>query len=505
MLEFLVLGPFEIRRDGIVVPVRGARQRALLASLLLAGGRPVGTASLVASVWGASGDPRLGHSLHEAVSKLRRTLAEHGADGVIESRSGGAYAIVGREIRLDAVEFESLAEAAFAAGEPDLRAALFRKALELWRGDALADVTLEGDARAERDRLEELRARCARGSLDARLELGDAWGVVPELERLAAAAPYDESVRAQLMVALYRSGRQADALAVYQETRALLRDELGLDPGDELRELELRILRHDPELAGRPEGPAPRVARRRARRIAAGAAVGAAAVGAVLAVAAFQSGGGGSRAVFEDALRGDVDTGFWDLATLGAGVSIAPTGDGVRLTLAAHAAPADSSGVMKAHLASYCGLVGPFDVEVDYRLRAWPASNGVSVGMYAANADVLRRSLRGEHYVGTLTHHEPPDAGPARHLPTADTAGTLRITRTGDRLEEDVRGSGGWRRLFTTRAETPSPAAVYLEAWTNGTRFRHRQVEVEFSHFRLVSGTWTAQAFSAPPGGCPPT
>lgn len=506
MLELLLLGPFEVRRDGILVSVRGVRQRALLASLALAAGEAVPAATLIASVWGSADGPRAGHSLHEAISKLRRTLGEQGVGDLIASRDGGAYALASPGLRIDAVEFERLAADAF--GEPGLEARAHRlqQALDLWRGAALEGIALEGDARADGARLDDLRLRCTQAWIEARLELGDPEGVLPDLERLAAEHPYDEHLCEQLMLALYRTGRQADALNVYQRLRGRLHDELGLDPGERLRELERRILRHEPSLVPEAPPPTPPQSRRRIPRVVVAAGAAAAGIAAILAVVAFRPGAAAEHVVYADSLRGEVNAGFWDMATAGKGLSIRPTPDGVRLTLGAHATPA-ADGVMKAHLTSYCGLAGSFDVEVDYRLHDWPARNGVSVGMYAAFADVLRRSFGREDYVGTMTRVQPPDSGPARAVATVDDHGTLRIVRAGDVVLGEVRTGGAWRRLFRMRptgaTNGPNPVAVYLEAWTNADRFGHRQVSVEFSNFRLVSGTWEAPAFGGPPDGCP--
>jgi len=197
--------------------------------------------------------------------------------------------------------------------------------------------------------------------------------------------------------------------------------------------------------------------------------------------------------VFSDSLRGKlINTASWDIETVGAGPAVAPSPSGVRLTIPAHAAAAAGTGFIEAHLATYCWLTGPFDVEVDYRLLAWPPANGVSVGIYAAYGDLMRESTTagGEQYVGTVTHFVPPDRGPATRVDTKNLAGTLRITRVDNRLDEQVRTNSRWQRIYLSAPQTeyPDHVFVYLSAWTDTRRFAHREVDVAFYNFRILSG-----------------
>jgi DNA-binding SARP family transcriptional activator len=490
-VEFLVLGPLEVRVEASPLRISGGKQRALLACLLLAYGRPLTTGELVASIYGADADAAAVHSLHELVSKLRRTLGAVDLAELLQSAAGG-YGLDIDPSQLDARRFEDLLAQARAAGDPRVRADLFQRALQLWRGPALADTELEGEARAEVQRLEELRWAALGDSLDQELAAGGHMRAIAELERLTRLQPYNERFRGQLMLALYRGGRQADALRAYQEIRGLLADELGLEPTDRLRELERSILNHDPELLlAAARTPLRRPLRKRRRPlIAAVAAVAAIAVGAAVATGSF-GGEQASKAVFEDSLTGaDLNTKFWDVATFGTGPSVLPGHNGVLLTIPAHAASADPTGAIKARMSSYCTLAGEFDIQVDYNLLKWPAANRTGVGMYAAYADLVRESgPTGEQYVGAVRHLDPPDGAPHVRVPTHDTRGTLRIVRSGNRMTELARQGGDWLQVNAFPNPTPAAVSVLLELWTSTQRFSHREVQVELTNFRVSSGS----------------
>jgi DNA-binding SARP family transcriptional activator len=496
LVEFLLLGPLEVVRDTEPVVIRGARQRALLACLLLNAGRPVPAEELVRCLWGADAEAGVAHALHEAVSKLRRTLDGGGLGGLIETPGGGSYLLNVDDDMVDSRRFERLADAGFAESEPGTRAELLRAALGLWRAPALVDVLLECEAGDERDRLDELRLAVAAEWIKAEVQLGHDARVIPELKRLAQAHPLHEGLREQLMLALYREGRQAEALHEYQDARRVLTEELGLEPSARLRDLERAILRHEPALLAtvRRAGAAfpLRVpgGRHRASVALAGAVLLAGGLAVLLSFGSAKSNG----AVLADSLKGAaIDTQTWDIVTLGKGVAVAPTARGVLMTIPAHAIPTDGTQQMKARLATYCVLAGPFDVQVDYALRAWPRVNGVTVGMYAAFANLVRESdaRRGEEYVGNVSHFDPPDRAPNKRLPTRDTSGTLRITRAVGRITEQVATNGNWQTVYTAASTLEYPAAVYLEAWTNERRFAHREVDVEFSNFRVNDGIIT--------------
>ena len=246
-MEIRLLGPLEVRdgERGLALPRR--QQRALLAALALRAGEVVSTDRLVADLWGESAPASATGSLQNTVSALRKLL---GRD-VLLTQAPGYRLAVGREA-VDVNRFERLLTEA-RVSEPTQRARLLREALELWRGPALADLGEEDFARHEAARLDELRVTALEERIDAELELGRHGSLVGELEQLVAAHPLREGLRGQLMLALYRCGRQAEALEVYRAARLALADELGLDPSPELQELERRVLRQDPGLAAPAE------------------------------------------------------------------------------------------------------------------------------------------------------------------------------------------------------------------------------------------------------------
>ena len=250
-MEFRLLGPFEASVDGESIELTARRPRALLALLLLRAGEAVSLDSLADSLWDGRPPASAASVLRVYITQLRRALP---ADRLLRRSSG--YALLAEPDEIDAHRFELLladARQALAEGNARLASTLHTRALELWRGDALADLAGASFARDEAARLNELRLVCVEGRLEAELALGRHELVLPELEQLVATQPLRERPRAQLMLALYRAGRQADALACYRAGRTALVDELGLEPGLELRELERRILDHDPLLAA----PAP--------------------------------------------------------------------------------------------------------------------------------------------------------------------------------------------------------------------------------------------------------
>ncbi len=302
-LEFRILGPVEVSNGGGILPLGGQKQRALLADLVLNAGSIVSTARLIDDLWGNDPPPTAEHTVAAYISRIRRVLRDGSARDVLLTKSPGYLLDVGRD-RVDAFRFEQLvAEAAAAAGRGDdyRAAAMLRGALGLWRGNALADISEAPFARDAAQRLAERRLLALERRIDADLRLGGAQDVTVELEALVAAHSYYERFHGQLMLALYRSGRQTEALAAFRRARGLLADELGIEPGPELRDLEQAILRHDPELGGGrvanprastvrgsppgpqrpPAPPSRREPRRRRGLIAAGLALVVAAAGAL--------------------------------------------------------------------------------------------------------------------------------------------------------------------------------------------------------------------------------
>ena len=252
-MEFRILGPLEVADDGRRLALGGTRQRTLLAILLTHANEVVSADRLIDELWGSSPPRTAPNSLQYHVSSLRKAIAP--SQSIVTREHGYLLQVTPDE--LDLLRFERLVEEARAA--PAAQAApLLGDALALWRGPALADLAAESFLQAEILRLEELRLAALERRLEADLELGRHAELVAELEALVREHPYREAFRAALMRALYGSGRQAEALEVYRRTRALLVDELGIEPSVGLQELEQAILRQDPALAGPDRRPSRR-------------------------------------------------------------------------------------------------------------------------------------------------------------------------------------------------------------------------------------------------------
>jgi predicted ATPase/DNA-binding SARP family transcriptional activator/Tfp pilus assembly protein PilF len=242
-VEFRLLGPLEVERDGRVLPVGGRRQRALLTFLLLHANTVVARDRLIDALWGEDPPETAANALQVAVHTLRKLL---GADRIVTRGSGYLLRVEAGE--LDLQRFTGSVERARAKRPADAAKTL-RQALALWTGPALSDLGETPFVETERALLEELHLGTLEDRVGADLALGRHAELVPELEALVASHPYRERLRREHMLALYRSGRQAEALEAYRSGRRLLVDELGIEPGAELQELERAILRQDPALA----------------------------------------------------------------------------------------------------------------------------------------------------------------------------------------------------------------------------------------------------------------
>jgi DNA-binding SARP family transcriptional activator len=237
--EFRILGPLEVEGDDGPVALGGQRQKALLGALLLGAGQVMPTERLVDLLWGAEAPKTATTSLQNSISRLRKEL---GPD-VLQTKPPG-YVLRVEPHQIDARRFETQLRDARSAGAEERRE-LLQRALSLWRGPALAEFAFDDFAQAEIRRLEELRLVAHGERIDADLELGRHSDVIGELEGLVRDHPLRETFRRQLMLALYRAGRQAEALEVYQDARARFIDELGIEPGPELKRLQAEILRHE--------------------------------------------------------------------------------------------------------------------------------------------------------------------------------------------------------------------------------------------------------------------
>ena len=246
MLEFRILGPLEVADEGEPLQLSGQKQRALLALLLLDVNRVVSTDRIVDALWGEEPPRTAATSLQNFVSQLRKLL---GSDVLVTKQPGYQLRIAPEQLDLE--RFVRLVEEA-REEPPAERAAKLRRALALWRGRPLADLGFEAFAQQEIGRLEELRLAALEDRVEAELEAGRHNDLVGELEAFADEHPLRERLRSQLMLALYRSGRQAEALQIYHDTRRVLVDELGIEPSPTLQQLHGAILRQDP---GLEEGP----------------------------------------------------------------------------------------------------------------------------------------------------------------------------------------------------------------------------------------------------------
>ena len=245
-VAFRILGALEVVRDGERVDLGSPRQRALLALLLTRANATVSRDRLIDELWEDELPESVVNVLQTYVSRLRRVLPP---DRLVSRPPG--YALVVADDELDLRAFEHGAQDGrrlLAGGDVAGASESFRRALSLWRGPALEDVGAMEFARIEAARLEELRLAVLEDRIEAELALGHHGALVPELETLVREHPLRERLRAQLMLALYRSGRQPDALAVYRDARSVLTETLGIEPGHPLRALEAAILRQDPSL-----------------------------------------------------------------------------------------------------------------------------------------------------------------------------------------------------------------------------------------------------------------
>ena len=266
VIDYRLLGPIEAGVNGAGLDIGGQKQRALLAILVLSANEPVPRDVLVDRLWGERPPPGAQHTLEVYISRLRKTL-EPAAGRPVVLTSPGAYLLRAPADRVDVRCFERLAEAgrrALAENAPDRAAEDLKKALGLWRGAPLAVVSEEPFAQPQIARLNELRIGITEDRIEADLALGRHADVVSELGALVAAHPLRERLYQLLMVALYRCGRQSEALAVYQKARRVLVDELGIEPSPPLQRVERAILEQDASLEPPPRA-APALAPGQAR------------------------------------------------------------------------------------------------------------------------------------------------------------------------------------------------------------------------------------------------
>ena len=257
-LAFGVLGPLEASYAGAALPLGGGRQRAVLALLVCEAGHTVPVERLLEGLWGESVPPAAVTSVQTYVFHLRQLLEPGRARGspgsVLVTVPGGYRLDVDRRC-VDLARFEdgvAAGDAAMERHEPDRAVAAYGEALSLWRGDVLVDLSDYGFVAPYRARLDELRASAQQSRVQAELDQGHHMAVLGELGVLLSENPLREGLHGQRMLALYRSGRQSDALAAYRELRSVLDTELGIEPSPPLQELHTRVLQQDPALAWTP-------------------------------------------------------------------------------------------------------------------------------------------------------------------------------------------------------------------------------------------------------------
>lgn len=255
MVEFRILGRLEVLHQGRPLPVGGRRDRALLVLLAARAGEVVPSDQLIEAIWGGDLPRDPSHALQAAVSRLRRALQVAAEPRYLLVRRTPGYLLDVEPGRVDAARFARLVEEGRRGEDPAARAIALEEALALWRGPALADVAYEPWAQPEIARLEELRLGAVEDQIDAQLAQGHHVAVLGRLPNLVAEHPRRERLRGQLMLALYRAGRQAEALSGYEEARRALADQLGADPGPDLQRLHHAILRQEPSLDWAPPAP----------------------------------------------------------------------------------------------------------------------------------------------------------------------------------------------------------------------------------------------------------
>ena len=443
MLDFRILGPLEVRDGETALHLGGAKQRGVLALLLLHPNEVVSTGRLIDQLWGDSPPDDAATALQAHVSRLRKALP--GGRSILVTEPPG-YALRLEPGQVDLQRFEQSVDdgcTALAAGDAERAASQLREALQLWRGRPLADLEDEPFARDATSHLEDAWLAALESRIDADLALGRDAELVTELRALVRAHPLREGLRAKLMLALYRAGRQAEALDVYADARRALVEELGLEPGPDLQRLQQAILGHDPELEP-PRGRFPAGRRRRA--------LVAAAAAAVLVVAALAA----TYALWRDEERERLVPGEGAIVTLDAA-------DGsVRRSI--------STGRTPGAIAVRDGVAWIVDADAQTVLRLSESSRvetlstGATPTDIAAGADSIwvanGRPLEQAQFVG------PVATAVARLDPTTGTGrGSTQLGRRGGALSNLVenhvaaKGNAVW-------AVTPDFAVVRIEAAT---------------------------------------
>jgi DNA-binding SARP family transcriptional activator len=515
-VEFLILGPLEVLDGDLPIEIAGSKRRALLALLVLRANEVIRTDRLIDDLWGERPPANATAALQNHVSRLRKSL---GADVLIRREWG--YALRTPPESIDLRRFEGLVREAdpLPAGE---RALKLGEAMTLWRGAALSDLSNEPALQHDLARLEELRVSTIERRVDADLEAGRNSELIGELETLIAQHPLREHLRSQLILALYRAGRQAEALEVYRETRRVLAEELGLDPSPELRELERAILRQDPSLAAapglppRPDAPERPVlppASRRRRWLAGGIAgvllLGAVAIATVVVTregvgpsarlppAGLVDGLGrtGKGRTVADRFDGEaIDPAVWYQVRSGTNWDMREHAGRLEFSFSPRSRPGGLYHQFGGQVGTICAFPGDFDARVAFALTKWPAWNGLYVSLTAFlgpenasySAGRTAQIGGGEQYSSST--------GFSSNFAAADRSGALRVARRNGLVTTYRLDGRRWQRMTSGREDEAAHLAVQVEG-SSTREFDEQRVVVDFTDFSV-----TGVAPICPPG-----
>ena len=500
-MNFSILGSVEAVLDDRVLPLGGPRQRALLARLLIDANRPVSIDRLASDLWDVP--PHDAHgALQNQVSRLRKVLGER----LVTKAPGYLMRVEPGELDLD--RFRSLVADAGSTMDPAVRSRLLREADGLFRGAPLADVDAPFAA-SEAAALDELRLAAVEGRIDTDLERGRHAELVPELGALVREHPLRERLRAQQILALYRCGRQVEALDAYREAKRMLDEELGLEPSPALRELERAILTHDESLAASPVAP-PVVGEQQWRwrqlgRIAVVAAsvlilMAAAATAAVLATRATSAAEPAAtvkkpvsptvarpvttlRDDFSETAPNQV---MWNPSDAGSGAGYSLRDGRLEMTLAADGSPGGRYNQLAEVWATQCRINGDFDARVDYRLLTWPPGSGARVQLSAwvfpaPNSDMSRTANQGgDEYWG--------DVGSTHTNASAeDMRGSMRVARSQAVLTTYYRSGKDW--IPVQSGKVRGQVTIGLSTFAIATYWNHQDVRVAFDNFSVTASS----------------
>jgi DNA-binding SARP family transcriptional activator len=499
-MEFRILGPLEVWDGERRVDLGGSKRRALLAFLLLHANEVVSTDRLIDQLWGGTSPRNAAAALQTHISRLRKDL---GADTVVTRAWGYVLRVDPGAIDLERFQHRATDAENLPARE---RAEKLREALSLWRGAALADLAFEPALSKDIARLEELHLAVLENRIDADLEAGKHSLVVGELETLVAENPLRERLRGQLILALYRSGRQAEALEVYRETRRLLADELGLEPNPELRAqreepaprntlpppprtLRLRPPRPPPVHPATKTAPAHTTTTRtsatrrpRQRSATPTSHTAAAPISKKTSAPTTQTKPAKPARIADDFSDTTIDPLIWQTWSQGTGASAAQQNDQLVFSIAANATFESQFHSVGINVGTKCKFPGNFDARVDYALVRWPAGNGASVSLVAYQTGPVEEISR------TTTAHwgDIYNTWPGRGaVALPDTSGSLRLARSNGVLRSYIWHHDQWKQLG---AQTISGEIwVGMTVGASSSDWQDIQVSAAFDNFVLTA------------------